>query len=257
MANAGSKGIVRYVETFAQDTIAGGAAGGVGSAANGIAWLGSSWAGDTPIVRAVNTSRGLHASGATDTTDGDMVEFCGDTLMFTGQTGHSSIETLIQFDVVSTLAFNFGFNDTVLEGDGSSGSLPVELGGTTWVSNATAFLGFVFDVGADNDNLHCFWVNGGTDTTEAIADLRMVGMAPTASKWLYLKCEMQDRGSGKGVRAGFLAADHTGKSIHKEFDTTVARTTPLCFYYAWENRGSAAHVSYIKLPCWEQTIETV
>ncbi len=255
MANVGSIGITRYFETFAADTISTGLAGSSdGAAGNGIAWVTSADAGDTAPVRAVNTSRGLHVSGATDTTDDDLVEFNGDTLMFTGQTGHSSIELLLQFDIVTTLALNFGFNDEVTD---SSNSLPVELSGTTWTSNATAFLGFVYDTDADNDELHVFWVNAGTDTTESIADLRMVGMAPTASKWLYLKCEMQDRGSGNGVRATLLAVDHKGRSVEKTFNTTVSRTTPLCYYLGFENRDGIAHTAYWKACAWEQTIETV
>ena len=254
MANAGSMGIVRYFETFATDTIASGTSTAEGTAGNGVAWLCSLDTGDTAPVRAVNTSRGLHVTAATDTTDNDLVEFCGDTLMFTGQTGHSSVELLLQFDVVTTLAFNFGFNDDVLEG---SNSLPAELSGTTFTSNSATFLGFVFDIDADNDDIHVFWVNGDVDTTESIADLRMVGMAPTASKWLYLKAEMQDRGSGKGVRATLLAVDHAGRSVEKEFDTSVARTTPLCYYLGFANRDGVAHNAYWKANAWEQTIETV
>ncbi|KKK48837.1 hypothetical protein LCGC14_3141100 [marine sediment metagenome] len=254
MPNVGSKGIVRYFETFATDTIASGTSTADGTAGNGVAWLCSLDTGDTAPVRAVNTSRGLHVTAATDTTDNDLVEFCGDTLMFTGQTGHSSMEILLQFDVVTTLAFNFGFNDDVLEG---STSLPVELLTTSFTSNSATFLGFVYDVDADNDELHVFWVNSNVDSTESIADLRMVGMAPTASKWLYLKCEMQDRGSGKGVRATFLAADHAGRSVEKVFDTSVSRTTPLCYYLGFENRDGIAHTAYWKANAWEQTIETV
>lgn len=250
MANVGSKGIVRYEETFATDSIAGGAAGGVGSAADGIAWLGSSDAGNTPIVRAMAAARGLHASGATDATNNDAIEFSGDQLMFYGQTGHSAVEILVQFDDVTNLAFNFGFNDTVLE----DATLPIELSGTTWTSNSTAFVGFVYDVNATNDELHAFWVDGGTDTSTAIADLRFKGIAPTNSKWLYMKVEMDDRGSGNGVRATLLAVDHTGKSVEKVFNTSVTRSTALAYYFSFENRSASIHTVYIKSPAWEQTI---
>lgn len=249
MANIGSKGIVRYEETFATDSIAGGSAGGDGSAADGIAWLGSADTGDTPFVRAMAAARGLHIAGATDTTDDDLVEFCGDQLMFYAQTGHSSIEILVQFDVVSTLAFNFGFNDDVLE---TSTTLPVELSGTTWTTNAATFVGFVYDVDATNDELHAMWVDGNTDATDAIATLRFNGMAPTASEWLYMKIDLDDRGSGYGARATFLAVDSQGRSVEKVFNTTITRSTALCYYFGFENRGSAAHNCYIKLPAWEQ-----
>ena len=253
MANVGSKGIVRYEETFATPT--------VGASGAGIAWVVSNDSG-ADFARAVNTSRGLHITGVTGATAGNMTELCGDTLMFTGQTGHSSVELLVQFDVVTNLAFNFGFNDEVLE-TGGSASLPMELTTTAWASNSANFLGFAFDTAADNDDLHCCWVASNVDcaTTSATLvegkSLRMSGIAPTADKWLYLKVEMQDRGSGNGVRATFMAADHAGRSAEKVFNTTVARTTPMCFYFGLEARTTSARNCRIKCPAWEQTIETV
>lgn len=255
MANVGSKGSIRYVETFATDSLDGGSAGGDGSAGDGLAWLGSGDTGNTVFVRAVNTNRGLHIAGATDGTGStDMVEFCGDTLMFTGQTGFSSVEIMMQLDDVTNVAFNFGFNDEVLD---SGNVTPIALSGTTWASTAATFLGFVYDTDATNDELHCFWVDGGTDTSTVIANLRMVGMAPTDDKWLYMKVEMQDRGAGNGVRATLLAVDHNGRSVEKVFNTSVTRTTPLCYYFSFANRTASAHNCYIKLPAWEQAIETV
>ena len=82
----------------------------------------------------------------------------------------------------------------------------------------------------------------------------MVGMAPTNAKWLYMKVEMQDRGSGKGVRATFLAVDHTGKSVEKVFNTSVDRDLPLNYYLGVENRSASVHNIYIRCPSWEQTI---
>lgn len=244
MANVGSKGIVRYEETFALDNIG-------TSAGDGIAWLVSSDSGDTAPVRACAAGKGLHVSGATYATDNNLIEFSGDQLMFYGQEGHSAVEVLIQLSSAASVAFNFGFNDDQLE---DSNTLPVELSGTTWTSNASTFLGFVYDTDATNDDLHCFWVNGGTDTSTSISDLQMTGMAPTAGKWLYLKVEMQDRGSGNGVRATFLAVDHTGKSVEKVFNTSVSRSTALCFYFGMENRSAAARTFYLKAPAWEQSI---
>jgi len=81
----------------------------------------------------------------------------------------------------------------------------------------------------------------------------MKGMAPTASKWLYLKVEMQDRGSGKGVRATFLAVDHLGRSMEKVFDTSIDRDCQMCYYFACESRGSANSI-YLRQCNWEQTI---
>ena len=253
MANMGAKGVIRYEETFAADTIAAGTPGtSDGSAGDGIAWVDSGDTGNTAIVRAVNAARGLHAAGATDATNNDMIEINSDVTLFYGQVGHNAVEILVQFDDVTNVAFNFGFNDESLEG---ANTLPVELATTTFTLNAAdAFVGFVYDTGATNDELHCIWSDDGTLTSTAIADLRMTGMAPTNSQWLWLRVELQDRGSGNGVRATFLAIDHNGRSVEKVFNTSVDRDVALAYYFGMENRSASAHNVYIKRMAWEQGI---
>lgn len=243
MANAGRKGVIEYEETFAIDTIG-------TSAADGLAWLNSSDGGDTAFVRSLAAARGLHVAGATAATDDNLIEFCSDQLIFYGQTGESVAWVLFQLDSVANVAFNFGFNDDVLD---ASNTLPVELSTTTFTANAATFLGMVYDVDATNDNVHCFWVDGGTATTTAIADLRMKGATPVVDKWAYMEVSMQDRGSGNGVRATFLFVQD-GKSFEKTFNTTITRSTGLCWYLGVENRSASVHNARIKLPGWRQTI---
>ena len=243
MANVGSKGITRYEETFAVDTI--------GSAGDGIAWIITSDAG-TDFIRAVAAGKGLHVAGATSTGAANRHEFLSDSFMFTGQEGHSSVEILLQLGAVTDVAFNFGFFDAVT---GANSILPAKIdSGVITGQVADGFIGFLYDSNATNDELHCFWANGGVDTTTAIADLRMVGLAPTASKWLYMKVEMQDRGSGNGVRATFMAADHKGRSAEKVFNTSVDRDLPLGYYLGVINRTTTAVNIYLKGVAWEQSI---
>ena len=244
MPNVGSKGIVRYEETLAADNIG-------ASQTDGIAWLQTNDAG-TAFGRAVAAGKGLHVFGATSTGGANRHEFLSDTLMFTGQEGHSSVEILLQLGAVSDVAFNFGFNDAVT---GPNNIIPVKLDSVTFTQNAAdGFLGFVYDTSADNDEMHAFWGNGGTKTTTTTADLRMVGLAPTASKWFYMKVEMQDRGSGNGVRATFMCADHKGRTAEKVFNTSVDRDLPLNYYLGVENRTTTAVNIYLKGIAWEQTI---
>ena len=127
MANVGPTGIVRYEEKLAVDNIS-------TAAADGIGWLTSADAADTAFARAVAAGKGLHLAGALAATDNNMIELCGDKLMFAGQEGHCAVELLIAFDVITDLAFNFGFNDAVLE---TSNTLPCELAAKTWVTNAS------------------------------------------------------------------------------------------------------------------------
>ena len=262
MANVGPKGVIRYEETFATDNIAGGTPGSSdGAAADGIAWVCSGDSGNTAFARAVNAARGLHIAGATDATGAsDMIEICSDQIFMYGQTGHSSVEIIVQFDDVTNMAFNFGFNDDSLD---DSNTLPIEIGTAAWTLNATdGFCGLVYDTGATNNELHCFWANGAvvgmTDADSSVNGkaVRMTGMAPTNNKWLYMKVEIQDRGSGNGNRATFLAVDHNGRSVEKVFNTSVDRDLALCYYFGMENRTASAHNCRIRYMAWEQSIET-
>lgn len=239
MANAGAKGMYEHIDDPMVSIID-------AAASADTTWVADSTNGATDFQRAVAAGKGLHYAAASDTTDNDMQEFCSNNLLFTGQEGQSYVEILLQLDSIDDVAFNFGFHDTVEEvADG--GTLPVELSGTTWTSTGSTFIGFVYDVDATNDELHCFWVDDDVDTTTAIANLRMIGMAPTADQWLYLRVDMEDRGSGNGVKATFLAVDHNGRSVSKEFNTTVDRDCPLCYHFSFENRAnSAATNCYIK-----------
>ena len=242
MANMGSKGVVRYEESFAADNIG-------GSAADGLAWLVTGDTNDTIFARAVAAGRGLHIRAITAATNDNMVDLASDTLLFYGQEGHCAAEVLLQLTYVINRAFFFGFNDDVSE---DSGTLPAELSGTTFTANGATHVGIVYDTGATTDELYCHWSDGGTKTTTAAADLRMTGMAPTNSQWLWMRVELQDRGSGNGLRATFIAVDHNGKSIEKVFNTSVTRSTGLCYWLGVENRSASTVTVYVKQPIWEQ-----
>ena len=250
MANAGSVGILRHIDDPSITVI------NTASAA-GLTWVSAGDSSDTPYVKAVAAGKGLHYAGALTTTDNQMVEFSGNNLQFTAQEGHCEVEILAQWSLVAGLAFNFGFNDQILE---TANSLPLELATTTISANSASFLGFVFDIDADNDDLHCGWVNssvvGQTDADGSVdgEPIRMEGLSPTLAQWLYMKVELQDRGSGLGARAVFTAIDHNGKSDVKTFNTTLTRSTPLAFYYGIENRDAVGMSMFIRMPNWAQGI---
>lgn len=243
MANVGSRGSLVHIDDPEVSEVN-------ATAGAGVTWALSSDTSDTAFAKAVAVGKGLHYTGATAATNNNLIEFCGNDLVFSGQEGYNAVEVLLQLDDVSNIAFNFGFNDDVQDG---GNTLPAELSGTTWTTTASTFLGFVYDTDATNDELHVMWVDDDSDTSTAIADLRMKGMAPTAAKWLYMKVEIQDRGSGNGVRATLLAVDHNGKSVEKVFNTTVDRDVGLCYYLGIENRSASVHNAYIKHCNWEQT----
>ncbi len=250
MANVGSKGILRHIDDPEITVIN-------TSAAAGKTWVSAGDTSDTAFVKAVAVGKGLHYAGTVYQTNNNMLEFSGNSLMFSGQEGHSEAEIMLQMDDVSNVAFNFGFNDQVLE---TANSLPIEIGTTTVSANSATFVGIAYDTGATNDELHCVWVDdstvGQTDSTGKVDGkyIRMHGMAPTNSKWLYMKVEIDDIGSGNGVRATFLAVDHTARSVEKVFDTTVDRNCALAYYFGIENRTTSAVNVYLRHNDWAQTI---
>lgn len=244
MANVGSIGITRHIDDPSVSTVN-------ATAGAGVTWALSSDSSDTAFAKAVAAGKGLHYAGATAATDDNMIEFCSNNLIFAAQEGHAEVEILLQLDDITNAAFFFGFSDDVQE---TANTIPVELETTTFTNRAATHCGIVYDVDATNDDLHCHWADGGTNTTTAIADLRMSGMAPANAKWMYLKVELDDRGSGNGARATFLAVDHNGRSVEKTFNTTVTRSTALCYYFGYENRSASVHNVYIKHNNWAQTI---
>lgn len=252
MANIGPKGILRHIDnpaiTILSDT-----------AGAGKTWTTDSDASDADFARAVAVGKGLHYVGTLSANDNRMLEFCSNNLYFVVQEGHCEVEALVQFSAVDELAFNFGFNDEVLETGNTT--LPMEINGSDVISaNSASFVGFVYDIDGTSDYLVCSWVDDSTiQQTDADgrvkgAKIKMSGMAPTAAKWLYLKVELDDRGSGNGARATFLAVDHTGLSMERTFNTTLDRDVPLCYYFGIENRGGTGMTVYTKHNNWAQTI---
>ena len=236
------KGYKEYYTDFSGATII-----GTSTTAAGIELVNSSDGSDTAFVELVHAD-GPKARAATAATDNNMCELAHRSLSWSAQNGMLSLETRVKFDVVTTLAFTVGFNDDALE---DSNSLPMELSGTTWTSNAASWIGFVFDVDATNDDVHVMWVDDDSDESRAIADLRMNGIAPVAGEWFGVSLVLNDRGSGNGVYAEFtFVEESTGKRAQKTFKTTLDRDVLLTPHIGFENRDAVAHqcdVDYIRV----------
>ncbi len=253
MANVGTLGILRHMDDPSVTVI------GDGGGAAGITWNSDAGGSATNFVKAVAAGKGLHYIGVMDAADNSLLEFAGNNLQFFAQEGHSEIETLIAFEDASELSFNFGFNDTV-----EDGNLPVDFSGTTFTPTATAWVGFVFDgTDATNKDLHVYWVNAGssdqTDSTGSVdgQEVRFRGIAPTDAKWMHLKVDLDDRGSGLGARATFTATTHTGISASKVFNTNISRSTGLCWHLGIETRTSTGGDVFLRNTNWAQTIPTI
>lgn len=162
--------------------------------------------------------------------DNEMAEVDFGALYYQAQNGRMYLEARVKLER-TTCAVNVGFNDETTE---SSNTLPVELSGTTWTSNASTWIGFVFDSDATNDNWHVFWVDDDNDTSVAIATLNS-GIAVAADTWYTLRVDVWDNGSGNPAVAEFFISDGTN-SFHYRNDSTIDRDASLTPHLAVENR---------------------
>lgn len=250
MANIGPKGILRHMDDPSVTVMN-------ASSAAGKTWVSAGDSGDTTFARAVAAGKGLHYKGILAATNANMLEFASNNLMFVAQEGHCEVEMLLQFSTVADIGFCFGFNDQILE---TANSVPMAIGTTTVSANSASFVGFTFDTDADNDVLHCTWVDDGnvgqTDANGRVQGelIKMSSIAPIASKWLYMRVELDDMGSGNKARATFLAVDHRGRSEERTFNTTLDRDVPLAYYLGVQNAAATLHSIYIHNCNWAQTI---
>ena len=235
----GSVGFHELLDFFDYDTISASA-----TMAAAQRWESEGDSGDTPFT-ATAASEGPYAAGTNRAASGDdhLVEIAHRYLCWQAQWGVLEIEVMMQLNVITTIAFNIGFNDDTGE---ASNTLPAELGGVAWASNAANFMGFVFDTDATNDEIHVFWSGDSMDASVPIASLRMNEAAPTAGEWAIYKVALVEQGSGNGVRATFSFIDHNGRLWQKEFDTNIDREELLTPYVAFEARGDTTHAMWLK-----------
>lgn len=220
------------------------------SSAAGVTLLNSSDAGNTAFAENAGFAGEGSARAATDASDNDMCELALDRLNWLPQ-NDPGMEVRMQFDVVTTLAFNVGFNDDALD---DSNTLPVELSTTTFTTNAATWVGILYDVDATNDDLHAMWVDDDSDSSETIANLRYNGVAPIAATYGLYRVELF---RGSSATAAAIAQMHAivddtestgGRMVSKRFTSTVDGDAALVPHVGFENRDAIAHqcdVDYI------------
>lgn len=223
MATDTTKGTIRLWEEFDTDNIN-------TSAADGVRWLVTL---DNSGTLAPSPSAELQAASVTGAADNNMNELYYRDLSWRAQDGYMSMEIRLDMACATTLrAVNVGFNDDVLD---ASNSLPVELSGTTFTSNAGTFIGFVYDTDATNDKWHAFMVDDCNDTTVAIGTLN-TGVGPTADTPQTLKVVVYDQGACNQTRAEFFIDGNLEVTMESAIDRDILLTPG----FAHENRGCAA-----------------
>jgi hypothetical protein len=139
---------------------------------------------------------------------------------------------------------NIGFNDTATES-----TLPIELDGTTFASNASTWVGVVYDNDATTDNFYFFFVDGDTDTTEAIANLDS-GVAAEASVWYTVRIDVDDVNSSSKARATISIQKDSSPATFasKTFTSSITRSTGMTPHIGIENRtttGAYTDIDYM------------
>lgn len=243
MSYQGSRGFTEFFTDFKEGTNI-----GTGAAA-GVSMFNSSDTSDTAFAINAGVIGGEGtAQAATTTTDNNMCELShGAPLSWRSQLD-CMMETRLQLNVITNVAFNVGFNDDDLE---NSNTLPVELATTTFTSNASTWAGFVYDVNATNDEIHVFTVDGDADTGAAIADLRMTGAAPVAATYGVYTVQLYRGASAtaKGLAEWTAIPDEDNPNTQYRkrtgssgLDATaLSGATPLTAHIAFENRSATAH----------------
>ena len=141
---------------------------------------------------------------------------------------------------------NIGFNDETTDG---GNTLPIELSGTTFASNASTWVGVVYDNDATTDNFYFFFVDGDTDTTEAIANLDS-GVAAEASVWYTVRIDVDDVNSSSKARATISIQKDSSPATFasKTFTSSITRSTGMTPHIGIENRtttGAYTDIDYM------------
>lgn len=133
-------------------------------------------------------------------------------------------ETKIKVDVVTNLAFFFGFTDQV-----SALEMPFTLSAGTLTSNATDAAGFLFDTAATAATIKLVGVKGDTDAT-----VQNTGVALVAGTYITLRVEIDENENASFYINGVLVGTLMASALTK----TVALTPVVAAF----SRTAASHV---------------
>lgn len=210
----------------------------LGDTINTDLWLTAGDTGDTAF--ATPATQVVHGTiqGSTAATDDNQVEIAG-ALQWRSSNGPIIFVARFRLDVVTNVAFNVGLNDAATET-----TLPVELSGTTFTSNASTGTYVVFDTDATTDTIRAFSVNADADHSSPI-DTTLVPVADT-----YVTVKLMVKAGATANRSdvdfwvdvdGAAGADtHRGTLTAALTDTTL-----LAPWVSFENRSATAHVMNI------------
>lgn len=102
-------------------------------------------------------------------------------LQWKAANGGLYMEARIKIDAITAVALYVGFTDDISTND----EFPVTLSGTTFTTNASDAVGFLFDTAATTDTIRLVGVKGNTDATH-----QDTSQAPVAATFITLRVEI-------------------------------------------------------------------
>lgn len=146
--------------------------------------------------------------------------------------GGLEFECILSLSAVTDVSAFIGFTDQV-----ASLEMPFTLSGTTYTSNASNAVGFLFDTAADTDTIRCVGVAGDTDAAHEDSG---AAFSAATKRWLKMKI------SSTGVADYWIDGQRVGAAI----TGAVSAGTLLTPVVAAFSRGAASRnidIDYIRM----------
>jgi hypothetical protein len=138
-------------------------------------------------------------------------------LQWQASNGNLVFETRIKMDTITNVMCFVGFTDVA-----TGVEAPVTLSGTTFTSNATDAVGWLYDTGATTDTWRMFGVDTDTDATAQDS-----GASPVADDYETLRVEVDSSGVAKFYRNGL--------GVGTAMTGAVTPAVDLCPIVYWSN----------------------
>lgn len=138
-------------------------------------------------------------------------------LMWKAANGNLVLQTRIKMDTITNVMCFVGFTDVA-----SGVEAPFTLSGTTYTSNASDAVGFLFDTGATTDTWRLVGVDTNVDATH-----QDISVAPVADDYETLRVEVNSSGEAVFYR--------NGAAVGSLLSGAVTPTVALCPIIYWSN----------------------
>lgn len=200
-----------------------GATWGVQKGSDGSAVNFAFLAGTSGLIKATTGA----GAGATYAVNGVQLDHA---LNYKANQGNLVFETKLKISAITNVAIFCGFTDQL-----SALEMPMTLSGTTFTTNATDAVGFLFDTNATTDTIRCMGVANDVDAT-----MQDTGLAYVADTFITFRVEV----SALGVANFYINGSKVGSAMTGAVTPTVA-LTPVIAAFAEAAASRDVTVDYI------------